>query len=136
MAFSTGYSASLPSSEINVTPLIDVLLVLLIIFMVIVPVTPRGLSSQIPQLRAAASDEGPVSVRVVAGRAAGELRYELDGRTIARTELAAGMRQRLAMLPGRGVFVAASPQVEYQTVVEIVAEAKSAGAVSVGLGRL
>ena len=36
-------------SEINVTPMIDVLLVLLIIFMVIVPVTPKGLNTLIPQ---------------------------------------------------------------------------------------
>ena len=36
-------------SEINVTPLIDVVLVLLIIFMVIVPVTPKGLNSLLPQ---------------------------------------------------------------------------------------
>src|ERR1700722_11552752 len=36
-------------SEINVTPMIDVLLVLLIIFMVIVPVTPKGLETLVPQ---------------------------------------------------------------------------------------
>jgi len=47
MAFSMGGSGSM--SEINVTPMIDILLVLLIIFMVIVPVTPRGLDALVPQ---------------------------------------------------------------------------------------
>ena len=47
MAMSMGGSGSM--SEINVTPMIDILLVLLIIFMVIVPVTPRGLDALVPQ---------------------------------------------------------------------------------------
>ena len=47
MAFSMGGSSSM--SEINVTPMIDILLVLLIIFMVIVPVTPKGLEALVPQ---------------------------------------------------------------------------------------
>src|SRR5580658_10548822 len=47
MAFSMGGAGSM--SEINVTPMIDILLVLLIIFMVIVPVTPKGLEALVPQ---------------------------------------------------------------------------------------
>jgi biopolymer transport protein TolR len=48
MAFSTGGGGGL-SHDINVTPMIDILLVLLIIFMAITPVTPHGLEALVPQ---------------------------------------------------------------------------------------
>jgi len=48
MSMTTGGGGSY-SSDINVTPMIDILLVLLIIFMVIVPVTPKGLDALVPQ---------------------------------------------------------------------------------------
>ena len=134
MVFSAG-SSSTPSSEINVTPLIDVLLVLLIIFMVIVPQTPRGLNSQVPQAKAREAGEAPLRVSVIAANG-GAVLYEVEGRAVPRAQLAAEMRERLGMRAARDVFVTASPVVGYQAVAEIVSEAKSAGAGSVALGRL
>ena len=139
MAFSP--SSSTQQSEINVTPLIDVLLVLLIIFMVIVPVTPRGLESSVPQgsKAAAATVLGPVSLRVLggdAGEAGGPIRYEVEGRVVERGQLSDALSASLRVRAERSVYVSASSQVSYREVAAAVGVAKTAGAATIGLGRL
>jgi biopolymer transport protein TolR len=122
--------------EINVTPLIDVLLVLLIIFMVIVPVRPRGLSSQVPQGAAvAALRETPVSVRMIAGPS-GAIAYEVEGRRVAQAQVGAALISSLNARDDRALFVEASPQVSYRVVAELVGRAKAVGATAIALGRL
>lgn len=134
MAFSTDGSGQ--QSEINITPLIDVLLVLLIIFMVIVPVTPKGLESQVPKRsQTPQATLGPVSVKLVGDGTGHDLLYTVDGQVVAAGHLRGALLARLRLRAERSVYVAASPDVSYQIVAEAVGAAKAAGATAVGLGR-
>jgi biopolymer transport protein TolR len=136
MAFSA--SNSTQQSEINITPLIDILLVLLIIFMVIVPVAPRGLESRVPD-RSKAPDwsEAPVSLRVLGDEAVGStVSYEVDGKTVDRSGLNTVLLASLSLNAQRAVYVTASPTVSYREVATAVAAARYAGATTVALGRL
>src|SRR5882762_3664429 len=94
------------SSEINVTPLIDVLLVMLIIFMVIVPVMPRGLNSALPSSATTGVAEvadRPVLVRVEQGEPA--VRYLVDGLGMERAEVAPRLRELLSRRSVRQVLL-------------------------------
>jgi biopolymer transport protein ExbD len=135
MAFSTGTSAQ--QSEINITPLIDVLLVLLIIFMVIVPVTPRGLESEVPQQsKSTQPTVGPVTLQLLDDGTGKSVRYKVDGRAVDRERLGEALLASLQVRSERSVYVAASPTMSYRFVADAVGAAKTAGATTVGLGRL
>jgi biopolymer transport protein TolR len=137
MAFSALNSSQ--QSEINVTPLIDVLLVLLIIFMVIVPVTPRGLESSVPQdSKAAQPVLGPVSLRVLsdARRPDDGITYEVEGHAVDRAHLAEALLAGLRLRAERSVYVSASSRLSYRDVAAAVGAAKAAGATTIALGRL
>ncbi len=135
MSFSS--SNSVQQSEINVTPLIDVLLVLLIIFMVIVPVTPRGLESRVPEKsKAAERMQAPVSLRVLGDGAGSKVTYEVDGRIVDRARLNAVLLASLRVRAQRAVYVSASSQLSYREIADAVGAAKAAGATTVALGRL
>jgi biopolymer transport protein ExbD len=128
MAFSTASSSS-PSSEINVTPLINVLLVLMIIFMVVAPATPYGLDSSIPQGKPASMIElPPVVVRLLAGAEGQPARYEIARKAISSDVLPARLRGMFAIRQDRTVFIEADRSLSYREVASVVGEAREAGA--------
>ena len=122
------------SSEINVTPLIDVLLVMLIIFMVIVPVMPRGLNSALPSPATpgvAEVADRPVLVRVEQGEPA--VRYLVDGLGMERAEVAPRLRELLSRRSVRQVLLKGDAKLDFGVIAGVIDAGKAAGAESVGL---
>ena len=86
-------------SEINVTPLIDVLLVLIIIFMVIQPTTPKGLDTLVPQPPKNKSQDTPdndrtIVVQVLANGASVPT-YKINDQSFAKDDIALGADEDL-----------------------------------------
>ncbi len=136
MAFSTnGAVGKGLSSEINVTPLIDILLVMLIIFMVIVPVMPRGLNSALPSVSAAgAADEAanrPIVVQVEQGQATA--RYAVDGIGVERADVASLLLKLLSHRSVRRVLLKADAKLDFGVVAGVIDAGQAAGADSIWL---
>jgi biopolymer transport protein TolR len=137
MTFSTNGTSggACLSSEINVTPLIDVLLVMLIIFMVIVPVMPRGLNSALPSSAptdvADNATDHPVMVEVEQGEVA--VRYLVDGVGVERAEIAPRLLELLSRRSIRQVLLKADGRLDFGVVAGVIDAGQAAGADSIGL---
>jgi biopolymer transport protein ExbD len=129
-------------SEINITPLVDVVLVLLIIFMVVVPLMLKGYAVSIPQsspeIVPAQAEEPQVILSIVPaschilGQPAGEglpqdCRVTVGEREIPVADLAARVSEVLGNRPAerRVLFIAADDRLNYEGVLRIVDVAKS-----------
>jgi biopolymer transport protein TolR len=119
-----------PLSDINVTPFVDVMLVLLVIFMVTAPLMQQGIPVELPKTQTAglALDEEPLVVTV---KRDGALYVES-----ARIELAELEGRLGSILASRGdgeVFLRADGKVAYETVAKTLAILRRAGAKQIGM---
>lgn len=133
MAMTTGTKEGI-SSEINVTPLIEVLLVLLIVFMLIVPVVPRGLSAAVPQpsREDQADTSNPIVVSVMRTQGTG-LEYSINQHSVPLVSLRSRLADLFARRADRTMFVKGDGQVEFIEVAEVIDAGHAAGADRIGL---
>jgi biopolymer transport protein TolR len=135
MAFSTSGSSvgSGLSSEINVTPLIDVLLVMLIIFMVIVPIMPHGLGTSLPAAGSTfdKNTDGPVLVQIEQGSSS--VRYVLDGASVERAEIGSRLVSALSKRSARRMLLKADADLDFGVIAGVIDAGLAAGADGIGL---
>jgi biopolymer transport protein TolR len=118
-------------SEINVTPLVDVCLVLLIIFMVVVPVIQAGVKVDLPKTARPSAMPGKTDQLSVSVAADGSV-YVRNSR-VADAELPALLVQIHAAEPDREVIVRGDRRLQYETMCGVLAAVSRAGFTRVGL---
>lgn len=120
-------------SEINVTPMIDVLLVLLILFMVIAPATSKGVSAAVPRPALRNTAMSAPIVLEISKDSQGGAAFRINRQSIARTELRDRLRAIFANRAPRVLFLKAEQDLSFSEIATAIDLGYSAGVERVGL---
>ena len=126
-----GHRRARPMAEINVTPFVDVMMVLLIIFMVAAPLLTVGVPVELPRTAANAlpeEQEEPLTVTVTA-----EGSVQIQTSEVAREELVTRLRGIMAERSSDRVFLRADGRVPYSDVMEVMGALNAGGFSNIGL---
>jgi len=132
MAFSVGGAKRGPQGEINVTPLIDIVLVLLIIFMVMTPVMLKELPAKVPQKQVENVPQPPGENPIVIEVDAHDV-LTLNGENVAAETLGPRVGERLLHDRQKVVFFKIHDDANYGRAVKIMDVCKGAGAKTLGI---
>ena len=131
MAMNVGGSGG-PKSDINITPLVDVVLVLLIIFMIITPVVQVGYSVQVPP-KVETSAPVPQDSNQVIVRLDADGRPWINKQMLSMTDFPAKLREALTGRSSKVIFFAADGELEYDRVAKFMDVCRDNGAQNLGI---
>ena len=118
-----------PMSEINVTPLVDVMLVLVVIFIITAPLLASSIKLDLPKSEAARPNEAPQFVTLVVDRAGQAF---LNDQPVSIAQLDQRLKQSAALNPDTEVQLRADEAVPYGRIVEVMGIAQKAGLNRIG----